>query len=242
MIRALLAVLTAVLFLIIGIPVLGIEWLIGKFNPGLESRSSQALVNGAFKLITFFCGVKLEVRGREKIPTNQPVLYIGNHLSIFDVVLTYPLCVGLTGYIAKDSIKKVPLLPIWMKRLHCLFLDRKNPKEGLKVILKAIEYVKSGISIFIFPEGTRSKDGQLGEFKPGSFKVATKTNCPIVPVAITNSQSVMERLPFIRSQRVIITYLDPIIPNELDPEDKKHIAPFVQNIIAEQLTKDAKSL
>ena len=238
MIRALLAVLTAVLFLILGIPVLGIEWLIGKWNPGLRDRSSLALVNGAFRLITFFSGVDLEVHGLEKVPEDQPVLYIGNHSSIFDVVLTYPLCKGLTGYIAKDSIQKVPLLPIWMKRLYCLFLNRDDPKQGLKMILQAIEQVKQGISIFIFPEGTRSKDGTLGEFKAGSFKIATKTDCPIVPVAITNSRAVLEHLPFIRRKHVIITYLDPIVPSTLDPKNKKHIGPYVQGLVAQQLEKD----
>ena len=242
MIRFLLAALTAALFLILGIPVLIIEWIIGKFNKDFEDRSSLALVKGVLRLITFFCGVKLDVYGEEKIPEEMPVLYIGNHLSIFDVILTYPLCKGLTGYISKDSLKKVPLLKNWMERLYCLFLDRSDPREGMKMILKAIEYVKSGISIFIFPEGTRSRDGKLGEFKAGSFKIAKKTNCPIVPVCITNSQAVLEHMPFVRSKHVIITYLDPIVLGDLDPEEQKHIGTYVQNKIAKQLEMDAKRI
>jgi 1-acyl-sn-glycerol-3-phosphate acyltransferase len=87
-----------------------------------------------------------------------PVLYIGNHRSFFDVPLTYPRCPIRTGYIAKKEMEKVPLLSTWMKRLHCLFLDRNDLKQGLKTILTAIEKVKSGISICIFPEGTRNKN------------------------------------------------------------------------------------
>lgn len=242
MIRTLLAVLTVVIFLILGIPVLAIEWIIGRFNKEWQDKSTLALVKGVFRLIIFFCGVKLEVHGEEKVPTDQAVLYIGNHLSIFDVVLAYPLCKGLTGFISKDSIQRVPLLPLWMKRLYCLFLDRKDPRAGMKVILTAIEYIKSGISIFIFPEGTRSNDGTMGSFKQGSFKVATKTNCPIVPVCFTNSEAVLERFPIIRKKHVIITFLDPIVPDDLDPEDKKHIAPYVQNLMQAQLDKDAQNI
>ena len=71
-----------------------------------------------------------------------------------------------------------------MQYLYCLFLDRENAKEGLKTILKAIEYVKNGISIFIFPEGTRNKGEELSllPFKDGAFRIATKTGCPLIGV------------------------------------------------------------
>ena len=85
--------------------------------------------------------------------SDEPVLYVGNHRSFFDILLTYSRCKRLTGYIAKKEMEKVPLLSIWMRFVYCLFLDRENPKEGLKTILKAIEYIKKGISICIFPEG-----------------------------------------------------------------------------------------
>ena len=78
------------------------------------------------------------------------VLFIGNHRSYFDILLTYSRCQRLTGYIAKKEMLKYPLLRDWMKRLYCLFLDRDNPKEGLKTILTAIDYVKKGVSICIF--------------------------------------------------------------------------------------------
>ena len=82
----------------------------------------------------------------------------------------------------------------------------------------------------------------MGSFKQGSFKVATKTNCPIVPVCFTNSEAVLERFPIIRKKHVIITFLDPIVPDDLDPEDKKHIAPYVQNLMQAQLDKDAQNI
>ena len=155
MIRLIFVVLFLVLFLIIGIPVLGIEWLIGKVSKKSMDYSSLRLVQWAFKVITALAGIELTVIGEENVP-DEPVLFIGNHRSYFDIVITYARCKNLTGYIAKKEMLSIPLLRTWMKRLYCLFLDRENPKEGLKTILQAIDYVKHGVSICIFPEGTRN--------------------------------------------------------------------------------------
>ena len=132
--------------------------IIGKFNPMAKEISSLRIVQAVFRFILWISGVKLTVIGEENVPTDVPVLYIGNHRSFFDVPITYPRCPIRTGYIAKKEMEKIPLLSTWMKRLHCLFLDRNDLKQGLKTILTAIEKVKSGISICIFPEGTRNKN------------------------------------------------------------------------------------
>ena len=141
-----------------------------------------------------------------------------------------------TGYISKKEFEKVPSLSTWMKRLYCLFLDRKDSKEGLKTILTAIDYIKNGISIFVFPEGTRSRDGELHEFKAGAFKMATKTNCPIVPVAITGTNTVFEdHFPWIKKNPVQITFGDPIYLDNLEAEEKKHISDYTHNVLSEML-------
>lgn len=156
--RTILCVLYVFLFLVLGLPVLGVEWLIAKRHKNAADISQLRIVQWGFRCVAFLAGVKLTVKGEENIPKDQAVLYIGNHRSFFDIVITYARCPGLTGYIAKDGVNKVPILGIWMRRLYCLFLDRKDLKQGLKVILTAIDQVKSGISICIFPEGTRNKD------------------------------------------------------------------------------------
>lgn len=127
-----------------------------------------------------------------------------------------------------------------MVRMHCLFLDRTNVKEGLKTILTAIEKVKNGISIFIFPEGTRNKTpGTLMEFKGGSFKIAEKSGCPIIPVTMVNMSDIFEdHLPRVKKTRVVIEFGTPIDMNSLDREEKKHIGPYVQNVISETYRKN----
>lgn len=241
MIRIILVALFLILFLLIGIPILAIEWLIAKFNPHAAEISQLRIVQWAFKVILFLSGTKLTVIGEEHVPTDEAVLYIGNHKSFFDIVITYARCPRLTGYISKLSMKKVPLLSIWMTRLHCLFLDRENIKEGLKTILAGIDNIKNGISMCIFPEGTRNKtDELLLPFKEGSFKLAEKTGCAIIPMALTNSAEIFENhFPFIRSTHVILEYGAPIYPNALDKETKKKLGAHCQGIIEEMLRKNA---
>lgn len=235
MIRFLITATFVVLFLILSMPLMLAEWIIGKFNMDVKSRSSLAIVNWAFRCVTFLSGTKLIVKGRENIPDDRAVLYVGNHRSFFDIVLTYPLVKGPTGYVAKKEMEKVPLLSIWMKDLHCLFLDRDNIKEGMKTILAAIEKAKSGISICIFPEGTRNKTADTFlPFHEGSFKIAEKSGVPIIPMTIVNSAAVFEdHMPKIRKATVVIEYGKPIDVSALSREEKKNLGASVKSVIEE---------
>ena len=233
MIRVILAVLFVAIFLIVSLPIQGVLWIVGKFNPWAKKTISLAIVSWAFNVVSFISGVKRTVIGEENVPKDQAVLYVGNHRSIFDIVLAYPRVPRPTGFIAKQEILKVPLLNIWMIYMDCLFLDRKDIKKGLEMILTAIEKVKNGVSIFIYPEGTRNKTDQpLGEFHKGSFKIAQRTNCPIIPVVINKSDDILEKhFPFIKSTHVTIEYCKPIIMSELSKEDQKSIDIYTKNII-----------
>lgn len=236
--RTIITILYILLFLILGLPVLGIEWIISKFNKAHADMVQLRIVQWGLKCVAFISGVKLTVIGEENVPKDEPVLYIGNHRSFFDVVVTYARCPGLTGYIAKDGVNKVPIFRIWMKRLHCIFLKRDDMKEGLKVILKAIEYVKSGISICIFPEGTRNKDKDnptsLLPFKEGSFKIASKTGCKIVPMALIGTADILENhFPWIHSTDIKLIYGEPIDVSALDKDQQKHLGAYCQTVVEE---------
>ena len=240
MIRLFFVGLFLILFLILSIPVMIIEWVIGKFNQDIKSRSSLAIVNWAFRIILVLAGVKTTFIGEENVPKDNPVLYVGNHRSYFDIVITYPRVPRPTGYIAKKEMEKVPLLNVWMRNLHCLFLDRKDVKAGMKTMLEAIDLVKNGKSICIFPEGTRNKEPDtLLPFHEGSFKIAAKAGCPIIPMTINNSSAVFEdQFPKIRKAHVVVEYGKPIYINELPKEQRKQLAPYVQNIISETYMKN----
>lgn len=235
MIRLILALLFVVIFLIVSLPIQLVLLIVGKFNPWAKKTASLAIVSWAFNVIIFISGIKRTVIGEENVPKDQPVLYVGNHNSIFDIVLAYPRVPSPTGFIAKKEILKVPLLNIWMIYLDCLFLDRKDIRKGLEMILTAIDKVKNGISIFIYPEGTRNKtEKPLQDFHKGSFKIAQKSGCPIIPVVINHSRDIFEaHLPFIKSTKVVIEYCKPIIMSELSKEDQKNIDNYVKKIMEE---------
>ncbi|MGF0031612.1 lysophospholipid acyltransferase family protein [Bariatricus sp. SGI.154] len=240
MIRIIFVALFLFLFLLLGIPVLGIEWIIGRFNKEASDYQSLRIVQWAFKVILKIAGVEVTVIGEENVP-DEPVLFIGNHRSYFDILLTYSRCKHLTGYVAKKEMLRYPLLRDWMKRLYCLFLDRDNPKEGLKTILQAIDYVKNGISICIFPEGTRNDGEELSllPFHNGSFKIAEKSGCAIVPMSMNNTIDIFEgHLPRIKKTHVVLEYGKPIYMKDLDKETKKHIGEYCQNIIRETIHKN----
>ena len=242
MIRFILVAITVIGFLILSIPILIIEWIIGKFSPQTKEISSLRIIQTVFKFILWVAGTKVTVIGEENVPKDTPVLYIGNHRSYFDIVLTYSRCPIRTGYIAKKEMEHYPLLSNWMRYLHCLFLDRKDIKQGLKTILTAIEKVKSGISSCIFPEGTRSKSADETELLPfheGSFKIATKSGCAIIPMSINNTAEIFEaHMPKIKSTHVVLEYGKPIYVKDLSKEDQKHLGEYTRNIILETLRKN----
>ena len=240
MIRLILVALYLLLYLVLGIPVLGVLWLIGKVNDRSADYKSLHIVQWGFRCILKLAGVDITVIGEERIP-DEPVLYVGNHRSYFDIVITYARCKDLTGFVAKKEMLSYPLLRTWMKRVHCLFLDRENVREGLKTILTAIEQVKNGISVFIFPEGTRNKGEELSllPFHAGSFKIAEKSGCPIVPVALNNTIDIFEgHFPRIKKTHVVVEYCEPIYMKEMDKEDRKKIDERCQQIIKETIQKN----
>ncbi len=241
MIRSVLVVLFVTVFLIVSLPIQGILWIVGKFNPWAKKRVSLSIVSWAFNVVIFLSGIKRTVIGEENVPKDTAVLYVGNHRSIFDVVLCYPRVPNPTGFISKKEILKVPLLNIWMIYMDCLFLDRSDMRKGLEMVLSAIDKVKNGISIFIYPEGTRNKtDKPLGEFHKGSFKIAQKSGCPIVPVVVNHSDEIFEQhLPFIKSTKVTIEYCKPIYISTLSKEDQRNIDNYVKEIVEKTYIKNS---
>lgn len=239
MIRLILVILFLIIFFILSIPMWIIEWIIGKFNKKAKDISSLRIVQFAFKCILFICGTKTTVIGMENIPKDEPVLFVGNHRGIFDVLIPYSRMPRATGFVAKKELEKIPGLNIWMRYLHCLFLDRDNMKEGLKTILKGIDLVKNdGISIAIFPEGTRSKGPDMLPFKEGSLKIAEKSGCKIVPMVQKNTRSIFEeQFPLLRKAKTVLEFGTPIDISTLDKDTRKFLGAYVQNIIKEMYDK-----
>lgn len=241
MIRFIIAATFLVVFLLVSYILFLVEWIVGKISKQAKDQSSLRIVQWGFRVILWIAGVKVTVIGKENMP-DEAALYVGNHRSYFDILLLYVQCKNVTGFIAKDSMEKIPSLRVWMRYLYCLFLKRDDLKQGMKVILQAIDYVKQGISICVFPEGTRNKGEELSvlPFKEGTFKIALKTGCPIVPVSLNHTADIFENhVPKIKKTHVVVEYGKPIYPSDLDKEEQKHIGATCRAIIEETIRKNA---
>ena len=208
MIRSLLIVILIVAFLILSIPILIVEWIIGKFNPYARDISSLRIVQFMFKLILFIAGTKVTVIGEDRIPKDTPVLYVGNHRSYFDVVLTYARCPGLTGYVAKDSMKKIPLLSSW-----CIFPEGTRNEASDDTLLLPF------------------KEGSLKMAEKTGYPIIPMS------INNTRNIFEAHR-PFIRSAHVVLEYGEPIYPKDLPKEQKKFLGAHCQEIIQNTISKN----
>ncbi len=242
MIRTFLVAVFLLFFFIISLILWPIELLIGKFNRHARDIGCLRLVQWALRGVLFLSGVKTTIIGLENIPKDEPVLFIGNHHGFYDIIITYPLMQRPTGFVAKKSMNNVPFIRIWMKLLYCLFLDRDNMKEGLKTILTGIEYIKQGISIVIFPEGTRNQNDGVGPFHAGSFKFAEKTGCKIIPMVQNNTEAIFEnQIPRIKSRHTVLEFGEPIDISSFPKEERKNISNYTWQVISRIYEKN-KSL
>ena len=208
-----------------------------KINEKAAAAFAIRIVRVAFNIAMFISGCKKHISGLENIPTDTPVMFAANHRGFYDILLAYSSIASVhvqVAFISKIEIKKFPIIAQWMYFLNCLFMDRGDMKQNMEVILKAISLIKEGYSIYIAPEGTRNASDTLLPFKEGSMKIATKTNAPIVPVCIKNTENIMENnLPWIKRGDISIQYGKPVYPDQLDKETKKHLGAYIQNIIQE---------
>ena len=145
-----------------------------------------------------------------------------------------------TGFVAKDSLNKVPVFRIWIKKLNGLFLNRDDIREGVKTIQKATENVKSGISMCIFPEGTRNKDltskTSMLPFHPGSLKIAERSDAPVIPVAIYNTGEVFEgNHRRMKPSTIKMTFGKPIEVAGLSKAEKRFLSKRVEETLQEML-------
>lgn len=189
-------------------------------------------------------GTKLEViyEDREAIENlNQEdgIVVVGNHQSNMDIPVLLAGFPFVVGYVAKKEMETWPFFGMWMKKSHCVFLDRSNPREGIKSIKRAVEIIKAGYPIAIFPEGERSKNGEIGEFKKGSFRLATETKGIIVPVTIKGTYEQQKRGSIVTKmgKKVKLIISKPINVKDMEVSEIKKLDQTVRSIVMENFKK-----
>jgi len=182
------------------------------------------------------CGVT--VTGRENIPKKGGVCFVSNHSGYFDIVLLLAYCGRMVGFVAKKELLFVPFLNVWIFMLGGLFIDRSTLKNASRTIGKGVEKIKSGNGLIIFPEGHRSKGLGLLPFHPGSLKLATMAEAPIVPTVIEGSYELLEKNKRFVKTRLKVTFCEPIDTAGLPATDRKLIlSDRIYAVIKEKLGK-----
>jgi len=166
-------------------------------------------------------GARVTVTGRENIPKKSGVCFVSNHCGYFDILLLLAYCGRQFGFVAKKELSWIPFLNMWIYMLGGLFIDRGNVRKAIRTIHKGVERIKKGSGMLIFPEGHRSKGRGLLPFHPGSLKLATSAEAPIIPVVIEGSYDIYEKNSYVVSGDVRLTFLEPIETASLPPEERK---------------------
>lgn len=181
-------------------------------------------------------GGKISVVGEENVPKDGAVVFISNHQGNFDIPIFLGHINKPKAFIAKIETIKIPLINSWMKQMKCVFMDRKDIRQSVQAINEGAKILREGYSLVIFPEGTRSKGDTMGEFKHGSFKLATKAGVPIIPVTIKGSYKMMEQRKFIISPaKVEVIISKPIETKGMTREEIQELPDRVKEIISNQL-------
>jgi len=233
MLRAcLVTLITMVYVAVFGPPVLVYDLLTGNADPIYRTG-----ILGA-RMALRLAGVRVEVRGGERIPRGRPVVFMANHQSNCDppaLLAALPKVLVLV----KKEFFRVPILGRGMRAVGFICVDRRNREQALDAVEKGVLGLKAGNSFLVYPEGTRSLDGRLQEFKKGVFVMALKAGAPIVPISVSGSNKVMPKGKFVmRPGRVRITFHDSIPTDDLTIEDREMIIGRVREAILTGLEKD----
>lgn len=200
-----------------------------------------------FKLLKFIDhrahvggNVTIDAHGIENIPKEGGFIFTPNHQGMFDTLAIMEVCGRPFSVVAKKEVENIPFLKQVFACVRAYMLDRDDVRQGLQVILNVAEDVKNGKPFLIFPEGTRSKNGnKMGEFKGGSFKAATKAKCPIVPVALIDSFKPFDTNT-IKPVTVQVHFLEPMTYEDYKGMKTTEIAAIVQEKIQKTIDENVK--
>ena len=206
LLRTILVYLTAIIAYLIAFPFIIVHGLLAKDRSESFLLATRVWCRWVLKA----AGITITTHGRQHIP-QTPVVFVANHASYLDIpilAITLPFRVR---FVARDNLFRAPFLGWIMRHSAHIPIERKGSKKSLKVLLETAHKVKQGLSVLIFPEGTRSSDGTIGTFKKGSLLIASRAKATIVPIAIKGSHQIMPRHSFfIRPTTVTVTIGEPI--------------------------------
>jgi 1-acyl-sn-glycerol-3-phosphate acyltransferase len=231
MIRATLVYVFVALYILILGPIAMLWALItGKTGLIYDLARFCIRVSGAM------CGVKVRIRGREKVLPGRTFVFLSNHQGNFDApVLAHAIPRDWRALIKKE-VMRLPVLSLVLRQVQMVPIDRSDPQKARNSIDQGVRLLRQGYSFIAFPEGTRSRNGRLGEFKKGVFIMALKAGVPIVPISIVNSSAIQPPGEYgIRPGTIHVVFHDPIPTENLGMEDRDRLVDLTRAAIASGL-------
>ncbi len=191
------------------------------------------------RVILRVCGIRVQVKGLENLPNNGPFVFMSNHQSYFDIFALLAYLPTDFKFILKQELMRIPLFGLTMKRAGHIAIKRENTRKAIQSIDQLAQKIKSGDSVLIFPEGTRSKDGHLQPLKKGGFHLALKSGCHIVPIAISNSYRIVVKGSFkINKDRFSIHFGRPIPTEGYEKKSMQTLMGRVRDAISGMMAAD----
>ncbi len=180
--------------------------------------------------------IPFEIIGKENIPKDGPVLFVANHQGYADILdILYALENIQVSFVAKKEFENFPYLGKAIRITNGIFLERGNSKEAIKALREGVEILKNGYSLVIFPEGTRSKEKEMGTFKSGSLKFAQKAKVPIVPITINGPYNLFEKNGYITPVKQTLIFHEIIHYEKMDRKEQATMMPVLEDIIRKGL-------
>ncbi len=180
--------------------------------------------------------VEVVVEGLENLPKQgQPIVFTPNHSSYFDIPIMIYAADRLIGFVSKPENAKIPFIGKWIKESYSVYIDRSAPERAMQALQSGADILRQGHSQVIFPEGTRTKDGQLKAFKAGSYKLAKLSNSIVVPVAIAGATDIVQKGGKIKATKVRVKFFEPLNQSlntvEMAKQSQALIATFIKKFI-----------
>jgi 1-acyl-sn-glycerol-3-phosphate acyltransferase len=186
------------------------------------------------KCILAASNITVTVKGLSHLNPNGSYIYMPNHMSNFDIPVLQAYLPVQFRWLAKAELFKIPIFGYAMERAGCISINRFNRESAIESLHKAAEIIKNGVSVIIFPEGTRSRDNNIQPFKKGGFVLAVDSGVPIIPVIIHGTRAVMQKKQIlVKPGHVILEIKKPINTLDYTRETKNDLMKKVRNVIRE---------
>jgi 1-acyl-sn-glycerol-3-phosphate acyltransferase len=225
---------------ILSVPVITVTvCILALLDTGIRKTSAtlaQKYPRAWARIILSITGVKVRVSGVENLDPKATYIFAGNHTSQFDIYSFQAYCPHDFRWIAKKELFDIPIFGLTMQRVGSIPIDRSRGREALKSLNLAAKRIAAGSSVLIFPEGTRSKDGKLDEFKSGAFVLAIKSGVEVVPIGFNGAFSILPSGKlFPKSGEIIIRIGKPIPTRQYKTKDKQELACLTHREVAQLL-------